>query len=113
MPVLSEGTTDEQQPRGWRWLLAAVPVLLVLFVVGPTIRPVVLESGSWVVCVGGASIPGIAEYTWKNAGGLPPFDDPIKLNGREFLVMEAYNIRSLHVGPWRYGTTWFKAHPRR
>ena len=54
MPVLTEPTAQERKRgRGWLWLLAAMPVLLVLFVVGTTVQPLVLEVGGLVVYIRG------------------------------------------------------------
>ena len=54
MPLLSEPTAKERKrSRGWLWLLAAVPMLLVLFLVATTFRPLMAEAGGLVVSMGG------------------------------------------------------------
>jgi hypothetical protein len=115
MPVLAELTAQERKRgRGWLWLLAAVPVLLVLFLVGTTVRPLVLEMGGRVAILrgewsGGRGVPESGFYQ----GAFPPAPGTTTLNERNYVQTGTAYFRYVRLGFWTYGVGWFKGHRQR
>ena len=121
MPVVSAKRERTTEGGGWRWLLL-LPVLLVLLLLVPLVRPVVLHVGDrWLLVESEVDplAPPLYELT-NIADAIPPWGQAQGFSQHAFTpgvvgmqglgdweVDGAVHLSWLRIGSWSYGVAWF------